>query len=885
MAEEGPSTQKGPRKARNLLKNFYGLAASEQAKKRPDPLDIGKLLYLIIFFVNSTAFHPEVFLNKALHEQNLVELIQRDNDMVSEIKDLDGQMKTLVCENYNKFISATDSIRKMKTNVENMESEMDRLSKSMDQITQASTKINDSLADRRSKIHQLSGVHTLLKKLNFVFELPTRLKQCLNKQQYAQAVQYHSQTAHLLVHYRHIAVFKKIEDECKVVMDEVGKKIRDKMHRDSSTTGDIVESFGLLIGLATQQPQDLAKEYLQIFQKQFTKSKNTALKHLSTMQLNPQQTTKTEGESPTKSSSSSAAIDLAVAKVSHLDSTLLAEFALLVKSFEDYFLLPRLDSAPLEREESPSRPVFFAKLSSETRDSIRKEFTDMVEKATSDYFAIVEGFLPSLDSAAPTAALAVFDKLHSDVSNTEALKRTAHMDERVQLLTMGWLGKVIGDVFARVKQGFFDKLKDIKPFENSLDTLVQDAEIWVEKTLIDECLPVLESFITPESGFVKTSQQGFNDFMQQVRKSLAELWFGMQAHMMELTSTKTHFAKVPSSPSNPPVLSLILARVSKDFAASTVDSVYQSYAERLFQPNNNEERPSPTRKGASSRDKRLAVVTGGRAVVVGQDEAVEEMNSKAREICNMWKETSQKLLSLYVEVAGMGHGMAVRRHFAVHIWLDASEPSRPSSIWDRILSDLQSSNRDVLQLYDDEGVLERKEGGQFSNSGRRTSARPGHSRNASMATGNSNYPYMHPAASNSSFNKSSGMHRSQSTLPSPTHQNTFDQLMSGIDKLFSERVEYFGLVDGSHSGILMGIVKVLVKSFIEEVRMVTLNKAGFRQTQLDTEYLRMNLWQYAQDDRLLFTLLDEVMASAYRRCTEPTAFEREALEPLLSVHK
>lgn len=50
---------------------------------------------------------------------------------------------------------------------------------------------------------------------------------------YAQAVQYHSQTAHLLVHYRHIAVFKKIEDECKVVMDEVAKKIREKMYRES----------------------------------------------------------------------------------------------------------------------------------------------------------------------------------------------------------------------------------------------------------------------------------------------------------------------------------------------------------------------------------------------------------------------------------------------------------------------------------------------------------------------------------------------------------------------------------------------------------------------------------------------------------------------------
>lgn len=38
--------------------------------------------------------------------------------MVSEIKSLDSDMQMLVYENYNKFISATDTIRKMKNRVE-----------------------------------------------------------------------------------------------------------------------------------------------------------------------------------------------------------------------------------------------------------------------------------------------------------------------------------------------------------------------------------------------------------------------------------------------------------------------------------------------------------------------------------------------------------------------------------------------------------------------------------------------------------------------------------------------------------------------------------------------------------------------------------------------
>jgi hypothetical protein len=36
-----------------------------------------------------------------------------ENEVVKEIRSLDSEMQTLVYENYNKFISATDTIRKV----------------------------------------------------------------------------------------------------------------------------------------------------------------------------------------------------------------------------------------------------------------------------------------------------------------------------------------------------------------------------------------------------------------------------------------------------------------------------------------------------------------------------------------------------------------------------------------------------------------------------------------------------------------------------------------------------------------------------------------------------------------------------------------------------
>ena len=64
---------------------------------------------------------------------------------VREVKKLDSDMQMLVYENYNKFISATDTIRKMAQNVEGMETEMADLKGSMDRISESSATVNASL--------------------------------------------------------------------------------------------------------------------------------------------------------------------------------------------------------------------------------------------------------------------------------------------------------------------------------------------------------------------------------------------------------------------------------------------------------------------------------------------------------------------------------------------------------------------------------------------------------------------------------------------------------------------------------------------------------------------------------------------------------------------
>ena len=59
------------------------------------------------------------------------ELIKMDNDINSEIRSLDSDLQTLVYENYNKFITATDIIKNIKNNMSELDIELEALKTSI----------------------------------------------------------------------------------------------------------------------------------------------------------------------------------------------------------------------------------------------------------------------------------------------------------------------------------------------------------------------------------------------------------------------------------------------------------------------------------------------------------------------------------------------------------------------------------------------------------------------------------------------------------------------------------------------------------------------------------------------------------------------------------
>lgn len=219
--------------------------------------------------VNSSAFDCSSFVSDVLARRSLPELMTYQNQLVGETRSLDRDMQELVYNNYNKFISATDTIRKMKDSVGEMESAMKRLVTDMRTMGGNSALVNDNLQENRGKIEKFVGVKRLLLKLEFLFELPMRLRRSMELDALAQAVRYYTMVSEVLHKYDRIPSIHAIRVEADSIMDKLKEQLRSvlKQKKDglgvsTVSSGKVVEAIRLLVQLGEPRA-GLRAAYLQ----------------------------------------------------------------------------------------------------------------------------------------------------------------------------------------------------------------------------------------------------------------------------------------------------------------------------------------------------------------------------------------------------------------------------------------------------------------------------------------------------------------------------------------------------------------------------------------------------------------------------------------------
>ncbi|PKI51033.1 hypothetical protein CRG98_028582 [Punica granatum] len=128
---------------------------SSNASSKPGSLDA----------INTASFDADQYMDLLVQKSNLEVLLKRHVEMAAEIKNLDTDLQMLVYENYNKFISATDTIRRMKSNIVGMESNMEQLLDKIMSVQSRSDGVNTSLFEKREHIEKLHRTRNLLRKV------------------------------------------------------------------------------------------------------------------------------------------------------------------------------------------------------------------------------------------------------------------------------------------------------------------------------------------------------------------------------------------------------------------------------------------------------------------------------------------------------------------------------------------------------------------------------------------------------------------------------------------------------------------------------------------------------------------------------------------------
>ena len=150
-----------PRRNRSALRQFYGLG---QGSSLPEESPGKKQVEEKLSEIDSEGFDAATYVQKFIAEAELKELLKRENELVNglfplyfpqprltnelgwiEIRGFDGERKALVYDNYSKLITATDTIRKMRANMEPLAPTTSTLGPAISHIAQVSASLVENI--------------------------------------------------------------------------------------------------------------------------------------------------------------------------------------------------------------------------------------------------------------------------------------------------------------------------------------------------------------------------------------------------------------------------------------------------------------------------------------------------------------------------------------------------------------------------------------------------------------------------------------------------------------------------------------------------------------------------------------------------------------------
>ncbi|KAL4144641.1 hypothetical protein PRNP1_013767 [Phytophthora ramorum] len=811
----------GMSRMQELLSSYYGLQDQESRQGQLRNID-------------SPGFDPKIYVKELLETRGLNDLLTTDDQLIREIKELDTNMQMLVYENYNKFISATDTIRKMKNNVASMEDEVGRVVKSMDTITAKSESINVALAPHRSKVEKLIGVRRLLKRFEFIFDLPQRLNTAVKQKEYANATKYYLLARRILGRYEHISSFKTIQLEAEKIIQQLERLLKKRMLDTTLESEEVCETVVLLHQLDACN-EDIRDQFLEWHQAYFEravaefKSQGTVDSVLNFLQsFNTDVFAKMgrvfsvykthfmpdvvarEKSSTSRKSSDAIRDDLFLSFVKEL-------FALYLSECVAQFRRPHTEFGSTDEVLDVLQDD---DLSSEIVDSEYFVFMQVMKYFVSQVKAV--------DTTIPMCRLAT--------SATEVVENC------VRFQIEGVFRKLredTGELFCTSQEDVSGLVRSSRDGGQNIQPLAQEsAKKFTD--MMQKVLQQMEPMV--QTGFAILSEMSrlFSDLVQGQFYDFLK-WFN--ASVLQYAEPKRAFTPaddpqgtrgeeqdgvtLPWLEPTPQCL-LFLACMCQELSAEGIGECVRGLIECLPAPLS----PSRTSEGEPIRSRRM------------NQQDVTHMIEVTRE-------SSAELLQHVAKQYGNQLCIIVHNGVAATSWADMDE--EPRSVQEMMAAVVEATFRFgkevALALGDEQSV--------FIGNNSRTTSRDFRRRASALRSRNAGVA-----------GASSGM-----------------QL--DVDRIFARKIHIFpSQVELTADAFVQTMLKMCIKAFSEWVRLLELSKFGLQQIQLDAEFLRSTLMHIvvaggAEEE--VESLLSDLLSNARARAVEDVLMEQSNVVAIVST--
>ncbi|MCJ1285070.1 hypothetical protein MMC26_004408 [Xylographa opegraphella] len=190
--------------------------------------------------LDRAGFDAEGYVREVLGREGLEGVLRIEAGLVNEIKGLDGERKALVYDNYSKLITATETIRKMRVN-------MDPLTPTTSTLSPAIAHISDTAASLASALQERVQVPRIVENgglaadeeraedkwrqrqtVRWVLDAPRRLRDCVDRGQREAAESDWSEVKALLDKWKGVGGAEEVRGECEKSLE--GKADLDSNH-------------------------------------------------------------------------------------------------------------------------------------------------------------------------------------------------------------------------------------------------------------------------------------------------------------------------------------------------------------------------------------------------------------------------------------------------------------------------------------------------------------------------------------------------------------------------------------------------------------------------------------------------------------------------------